>query len=75
MGVDKAVLVNETVGVVSELHAIVDGLLLVEGEEEEGDELVLGEVTNILVHGGVGRDGNEGLDSDAKGGGGEEVKA
>lgn len=53
----EEVLVDCTEGGVGGFHVAVDGVLLVERDDDEGDALVLGEVADVLVHGGVGGDG------------------
>lgn len=38
-----------------------------EGDDDEGDALVFGQIADVLVHRGVGGDGGEGLDGDEAG--------
>ncbi|KAL5984033.1 hypothetical protein ACLOJK_018135 [Asimina triloba] len=42
---------NGVIGIVGDFHDVVNGLLLMEGKEEEGTVLILDKVTDALIHG------------------------
>lgn len=66
-GVGENTLVNRSDCRVGLLHATVHCLLFVKWENNQRDMLVLSEVADVFMHGGVRGHGGEGLDRDAAG--------